>query len=240
VEGAARSVPVVRNHFRRVDEVATVVQDLGGDRAKLRVEIFVADSKVCAEVKEIIADRLREIREASLGHQMDARSTADTAAGGGHMMFGYVMPGEAASEEELEAVSQIFMQAKSYSYNPGDVILHRGSLDSCLFHVVSGSALCMFANGQVMMRLGPGEIFGEVSFVDTGDGGASNNVIAENSVECLVLARETMEMVAALHPGAGARFWRRLAVATAFRIRQQFSGLEYRRLAAESACALRA
>ena len=83
---------------------------------------------------------------------------------------------------------------------------------------------------QVLVRLGPGEIFGEISFLDTGDAGAGASVVAEGAVECLVVAHDTMEMLASLQPLAGVRFWRSLAVATAFRMRQQHHAIESRRI----------
>jgi hypothetical protein len=81
---------------------------------------------------------------------------------------------------------------------------------------------------QVLVRLGPGEIFGEISFLDTGDAGAGASVVAEGAVECLVVGHDTMEMLASLQPVAGVRFWRSLAVATAFRMRQQHYAIESR------------
>ncbi len=40
----------------------------------------------------------------------------------------------------------------------------------------------MTARGQVLIKLGPGEIFGEISFLDSGDAGAAASVLAEDEV----------------------------------------------------------
>ena len=85
------------------------------------------------------------------------------------------------------------------------------------------------AAGQVLVRLGAGEIFGEISFLDTGDAGAGASVVAEDEVECLLVVHETMEMLATLQPLVGVRFWRSLAIAAAFRMRQQYHAIETRR-----------
>ena len=37
---------------------------------------------------------------------------------------------------------------------------------------------------QVLIRLGPGEMFGEISFLDAGDVGAAASVRAETEVTC--------------------------------------------------------
>ena len=48
-------------------------------------------------------------------------------------------------------------------------------------------------------------------------------------VECLLVVHETMEMLATLQPLVGVRFWRSLAIAAAFRMRQQYHAIETRR-----------
>ena len=48
-------------------------------------------------------------------------------------------------------------------------------------------------------------------------------------VECLLVVHETMEMLATLQPLVGVRFWRSLAIAAAFRMRQQHHAIETRR-----------
>jgi hypothetical protein len=42
--------------------------------------------------------------------------------------------------------------------------------------------VCACVRGQVLVRLGAGEIFGEISFLDTGDAGAGASVVAEDEV----------------------------------------------------------
>ena len=138
------------------------------------------------------------------------------------------MPGDVVNDDALEAIENILAHAKSCSFRPGDEIIRRGSTARFLYHITGGTAACTSTTGQVTARMGPGEIFGDDTFLDSGDAGAEESVVAEDAVECLGVARETVEMLAALHPEAGARFWRSLAVSEAFRLRRQYAALEAR------------
>ena len=219
-----------KDRCKDISAVATVASNTGQDQVNLCLHFSLTDAGMCTDVKNIISARISEIQKSSLNFQKEAYC-ASPEMKADELMFGYLLPGEDVDNEELEAVKQIFMQAKTCSYKPGEEILRRGSVDRKLFHIVRGTTACVSGTGQVMVRLGAGEIFGEISFVDSGDAGAGANVVAEDNVDCLVLTHETMEMLVALQPLVGARFWRSLAVATAFRMRQQNHALEARRLA---------
>jgi CRP-like cAMP-binding protein len=219
-----------KERCKDISAVATVATHSPQDQINLCLHFSLSDSSMCSEVKTIISGRISEIQKSSLNFQKEAYC-ASPEMKSDELMFGYLLPGEDADEDEREAVKQIFMQAKTCSYKAGDEILRRGCMDRRLYHIVKGTTACVSQAGQVLVRLGAGEIFGEISFVDSGDSGAGANVIAEDNVECLVLSHETMEMLVALQPLVGARFWRSLAVATAFRMRQQCHALEARRLA---------
>lgn len=129
------------------------------------------------------------------------------------------MPGEKFDDEAQEAIHRIFLHAKSCTYSHGEEILRRGCTERRLYHIVSGTATITSDSGQVTARLGAGEVFGELAFLDCGDAGAEAAVVADGVVECLVVARDTVEMMGELHPAAAARFWRSRAVAAAFRLR---------------------
>lgn len=219
-----------KDRCKDISAVATVAAHSSQDQINLCLHFSLSDSCMCSDVKNIISSRISEMQKASLNFQKEAYC-ASPEMKAEELMFGYLLPGEEVDDAEREAVKQIFMQAKSCTYKPGDEILRRGCVDRKLYHIVKGTTACVSAAGQVMVRLGSGEIFGEISFVDSGDSGAGANVVAEDNVECLVLSHETMEMLVALQPLVGARFWRSLAVATAFRMRQQSHALEARRIA---------
>ncbi len=62
--------------------------------------------------------------------------------------------------------------------------------------------MCTSSNGQVTSRMGPGEVFGIITFLATGDVGTEEAIVAEDSLECLFVANKTVEMLTALHPEA--------------------------------------
>ncbi len=47
---------------------------------------------------------------------------------------------------------------------------------------------------QMLIQLGPGEIFGEISFLDAGDAGASATVRAEDEVNRFSSSSETLKL----------------------------------------------
>lgn len=181
----------------------------------------------CLEVRDLISECVGEIRKAML-NSLQKESQSNFNAQNQDHTFGYTMPGESVNESGLDAMEHILAHAKACSYRRGDEILRRGCTQRRLFHITSGTAACTSANGQVTARMGPGEVFGDSEFLDTGDCGAEATVVAEEATECLVVARETVEMLASLHVEAGARFWRSLAVSAALRLRGQYVALQAR------------
>ncbi len=218
----------VTDRFRNINDVGTTVTSFAG-QARLSVQYKLRGENECLEIKAMISQRVNEIKRAMTnGFQKDSNSFSNYKGQGQIHMFGYTMPGEILQEDGLEAVDHILSHAKSCSYRPGDEILRRGCTERRLFHITAGTAVCTSENGQVTARMGPGEVMGVTTFLDTGDVGTEEAIVAEDALECLVVARDTVEMLAALHPEAGARFWRSLAVSAAYRLRGQWVALEAR------------
>ena len=187
-------------------------------------------------IKCMISDRILEIKKSMLNRfrpdfgSCSLHETQQEAIS----MFGYQMPGEILDAESKEAISQIFLHAKNYTYNHGDEVVRRGCVERKLFHIVSGTAALTCDAGQVTAKLGAGEIFNEYVFLDSGDSGAESVVVAEGTLKCLVVVRDTVEMMGELHPAAAARFWRSRAVAAAFRLRLRGLALDRKSLERES------
>jgi hypothetical protein len=187
-------------------------------------------------IKCIISDRIREIKKSMLNRfipDFGACSFQETQQES-VSMFGYQMPGEILDAESKEAISQIFSHAKSCTYNHGDEVVRRGCVERKLFHIVSGIAALTCDAGQVTAKLGAGEIFNEYVFLDSGDSGAESVVVAEGTLKCLVVVRDTVEMMGELHPAAAARFWRSRAVEAAFRLRLRGLALDGKSLGREA------
>jgi CRP-like cAMP-binding protein len=73
------------------------------------------------------------------------------------------------------------------------------------------------APGVAVARLGPGEVFGELSFLE--DAGANASVIAEEDVEVDVAEGPDIAALLASDPALAARFYQSLAVVMAHRLR---------------------
>ncbi|KAJ1480039.1 hypothetical protein T484DRAFT_2829492 [Baffinella frigidus] len=87
-------------------------------------------------------------------------------------------PSLRAFSDGPENIEEIVGDLSQVDFNKGDVILKEGSCDRALFVVVQGFALAQAADGHVLTRCGPGEVFGEISMYATGNRGASCSVVA--------------------------------------------------------------
>lgn len=106
--------------------------------------------------------------------------------------------------EELSADEQIFI--KDYlceiTYQPGEIILHQGSLGGDLFIIKAGSVSVnvTMPGGitKVATKLGEGQIFGEVAFLS--DALITATIIADSDVTCLIFKHNVLEMVRTAFP----------------------------------------
>ncbi len=69
-----------------------------------------------------------------------------------------------------------------------------------------------------LARLGPGEIFGEMSFIDGSP--ASANIVADDFVECFVIDQMLMKPLLKSYPSIYGRFYQSLAAILAVRLRE--------------------
>jgi len=102
----------------------------------------------------------------------------------------------------------------------GEVILAEGGERRALFVVKSGAVRVEQAlNGQgiALALLGPGEIFGEMGFVESAP--ASASVIVQDDAELEVIEGESLQSIKAAEPGFSVRFYHSLAISLARRLR---------------------
>ncbi len=102
----------------------------------------------------------------------------------------------------------------------GTVLLKRGSRGASLYLVHRGEEEVRAPGGEVVAVLGPGEVFGEVSFVDNEP--ASADVVARGAVAVDVLPREHLHVLCETRPGFAERLHLSLAVLLARRVRARF------------------
>lgn len=96
-------------------------------------------------------------------------------------------------------------------------IVARGKRTHGIFLLLKGSASVQIPL-QNLRRIGPGEICGEISFLD--ELPATANVIANEEVDAYFLDRPTLQSLFELFPHLGSRFYQSLASILSRRLRE--------------------
>jgi CRP-like cAMP-binding protein len=102
-------------------------------------------------------------------------------------------------------------------FKKGEILVQRGKRANGIYLLVKGSARVQIPSQASGRKLGPGEICGEMSYLE--DAPASANVIAETDVEAYHLDRPTLQSLFELFPHLGSRFYRSLATNLSRRLR---------------------
>jgi len=112
-------------------------------------------------------------------------------------------------------------KAARLQFKAGDSIVQQGKRTQGVYLLLKGAALV-----QVPLRgaipIGPGEVCGEISYLD--ELPATANVIAKEAVEAYYLDRETLQSLFELFPHLGSRFYRSLACILSRRLRELIGG----------------
>lgn len=109
-------------------------------------------------------------------------------------------------------------RSREQQYPPGTVILEEGSVASSIFVITDGHAVVEkthLGGGVPINELGPGALFGEVSYLDGSP--ASASVVARTAVVALVI--EDIEDLLSSDTALASGFYRSLAVVLAKRLR---------------------
>ena len=99
----------------------------------------------------------------------------------------------------------------------GDVIIHQDSPGGTLFVLRSGNAR-VEANGFVLAKIGPGQVCGEIAFLENCL--CSATVIAETEIEVDAIECDELHRIFRMFPHVGARFYQSLAVLLSRRLRE--------------------
>jgi extracellular factor (EF) 3-hydroxypalmitic acid methyl ester biosynthesis protein len=102
----------------------------------------------------------------------------------------------------------------------GEVLLAQGANEHKLFLILQGYVSVEMADqgrGIAVARLGPGQVFGEMSLLE--DTGATASVIAEDDVVVDVVKESDLLGLLSSDPGFSTRFYQSLAVTMAHRLR---------------------
>jgi CRP-like cAMP-binding protein len=141
------------------------------------------------------------------------------------MLPGRPREGEAAYEEEafslLDAQQRrrLLASGAAAHFSPGAAILVEGKRDQPLAVIDSGTARVSFGDGRPGPSVRPGEVVGEVSFLD--EGPASASVVAVEAVEATLLERGAVRAVLAADPELAAALYRSLGALVARRLRRR-------------------
>jgi CRP/FNR family cyclic AMP-dependent transcriptional regulator len=111
--------------------------------------------------------------------------------------------------------------------NPGEVLIQEGKPAASVFLVLEGvlSVVARAAGNQEVARLRPGEIVGEMSFVDSRPPSATVQAIEPSSV--LAIPRRGLEARLSQDASFAARFYRAMAVFLSDRLRSTVGLLGY-------------
>ncbi|MGB8580371.1 MAG: cyclic nucleotide-binding domain-containing protein [Candidatus Sulfotelmatobacter sp.] len=109
-------------------------------------------------------------------------------------------------------------KASRVNFRKGQTFVTRGKKSNGVYLLVKGAARVQIPSQKTTPEIGPGEICGEMSFLD--DVPASANVIAQEDVEAYYLDRPTLESLFELFPHLASRFYRSLATNLSHRLRE--------------------
>jgi CRP-like cAMP-binding protein len=108
-------------------------------------------------------------------------------------------------------------KAARTSFRAGQTIVHRGVKTDGVYVLLKGHARVQIASPRSSRTIGPGEVCGEMSFLE--DVPASAQVVAEEAAEALFLDRATLQSLFELFPHLASRFYRSMAANLSQRLR---------------------
>ncbi len=108
-------------------------------------------------------------------------------------------------------------KAARMQFKARDPIIHKGRRTHGLYLLLSGTAAVQLPPTGNGPAIGPGEVCGEISFLD--DLPATADVVAQEPVEAYYLDRPTLQSLFELFPHLGSRFYHSLASSLSRRLR---------------------
>jgi len=108
-------------------------------------------------------------------------------------------------------------KASRVKFKKGDYLMHSGKRPDGVYLLLKGTAQVRIPSQGRHPSLGPGEVCGEMSFLENGR--ASVSVVAMEEVETFFIDRATLQGLFELFPHLGSRFYRSLATNLSRRLR---------------------
>lgn len=113
-------------------------------------------------------------------------------------------------------------KATRVEFNAGDPIVQQAKPTHGIYLLLKGSASVQLSSHADAPPIGPGEVCGEISFLD--ELPATANVVAKQKVEAYYLDRATLQSLFELFPHLGSRFYHSLACSLSRRLRDMIAG----------------
>ena len=102
-------------------------------------------------------------------------------------------------------------------FNAGEYLVQRDRRTHGVYLLLTGTAEVQFASPGSSREIGPGEVCGEISFID--ELPATAHVVANESVDAYFVDRATLQSLFELFPHLGSRFYHSLAAILSRRLR---------------------
>ena len=115
-------------------------------------------------------------------------------------------------------------KATRMQFKAGEQFVYRGKRTHGIYVLVKGTASVQFAGHSKAREIAPGDVCGEVSFLD--DLPATADVVASGPLAVYYLDRPTLQSLFELFPHLGSRFYRSLASILSRRLRELIDQLE--------------
>jgi CRP-like cAMP-binding protein len=103
-------------------------------------------------------------------------------------------------------------------FKAGEAIVQKGKRTFGVYLILKGAAAVQIPAHKTPLAIKPGEVCGEISFLD--ELPATANVVAAEEVDAYYLDRATMQSMFELFPHLGSRFYRSLASILSRRLRE--------------------
>jgi|ERR1700730_8966699 len=110
-------------------------------------------------------------------------------------------------------------RAKKVTFKKEETLIKKGKQTHVLYLLVRGTAKIEAEFGVRIAQVGPGQICGEMAFLENGV--ASATAIAEQEIEACAIDWSTLRDLFELYPHVASRFYRSLAVSLSRRLRRQ-------------------
>lgn len=109
-------------------------------------------------------------------------------------------------------------RTKRTVFQKGDVLINAGKQNKTVYLLVKGTARVESSGKAFIAQLEPGEVCGEMAFLENGV--ASANVCAAETLEVCAIEWGALSDLFELYPHLGSRFYRSLAVNLSRRMRE--------------------